>query len=81
MAEIPPLEIYSIVVLPPDNKGKIERLEKELNKRVLVIFDKFAYSGQLYKHFEDNFYIKYQTAQGIEEKILDLDSTNIIFVK
>ena len=81
MAEIPPLEIYSIVVLPPDNKGKIERLEKELNKIVLAIFDKFAYSGKLSRHFEDNFYIKYQTAQGIEEKILDLDSTNIIFVK
>ena len=81
MTEIPPLEIYSIVVLPSENKGKIERLEKELNKGVLVIFDKFAYAGKLCKHLENTFYIKYQTAQGIEKKTIDLDSINILFVR
>ena len=81
MLEIPQLEIYRVVILPPDKEEKIERLEKELNKKVLVSFDKLAYAGRLCKNFKDDFYIKYQTAQIVEEKIIDADSINVIFVK
>lgn len=81
MVEIPKLEIYNTIILPPDEKDKIEKLEKELNKEILVIFDKFAYTGKLCRHLEDNFYLKYQNARGIEEKTIDINSTYIIFVK
>ena len=81
MIEIPKSEVYRIIILPSDEEKKIERLEKELNKKVLVNFDKFAYTGRLCRYQDNDFYIKYQTAQGIEEKIISLDSTNVIFVK
>lgn len=81
MAEIPKFEIYRIITLPSDEKTKIERLEKELNKEVLINFDKFAIVGRLCKYQYSNFYLKYQTMLGIEEKIIDINSTNVIFVK
>ena len=81
MAEIPKLEIYSIILLPSDKEKRIERLEKELNKEVLAGFGEFAYVGKLCKNAENNFCLKYQNSRGVEEKIIELDSTNVIFVK
>ena len=81
MIEIPALEIYKIIILPQNEEDKVERLEKELNKSVIVTLDKLAYTGKLCKNLENNFYLKYQTTRGIEEKIIDTNSTNVIFVK
>ncbi|MEK6824127.1 MAG: hypothetical protein AABY06_03770 [Nanoarchaeota archaeon] len=81
MAETPQLEIYSIFILPPDKEKKIESLEEKLGKCVLVNFGNLAYVGELCKTQENNFYIKYQIKQKVEEKIIEINSTNVIFVK
>ena len=81
MPEIPKLEIYNIIILPSNKEDKIESLEKILGRCVLVSFENYAYAGELCKNVEDNFCLKYQNAKGIEEKIIGLDSTNVIFVK
>ena len=81
MNEIPKSEIYSIIILPSDEEKKIGRLEKELNKEVLVNFGDIAYTGKLCKHQDNHFYIKYQTMLGIEEKNIEINSTNVIFVR
>lgn len=81
MLEIPFLEIYSIIILPPDKENKIKSLEEKLGRKVLVSFENFAYAGELCKSQENSFSIKYQNAKGIEEKRIWLDSTNVIFVK
>ena len=81
MPEIPKLEIYNIIILPPDKEKKIKSLEEKLGKCVLVSFENYAYAGELNKNPGDNFYIKYKTPQRIEEKIIEINSTNVIFVK
>ena len=81
MAEIPKLEIYSIILLPSDEEKKIKSLEEKVGKCILVSFGNLAYIGELCKNQENNFYIKYQIKQKVEEKIIGLNSTNVIFVK
>lgn len=81
MPEIPKIEIYSIIILPSNKEKKTKSLEEKLGKCVLVSFGNFAYVGELNKNQENNFYIKYQISQRIEEKIIELDATNVIYVK
>lgn len=81
MAEIPHLEIYGIIILPPDKEKKIKLLEEKLGEYILVSFENFAYAGKLNKKQSSEFYIEYQNSKGIEEKMIELNSTNVIFVK
>jgi len=81
MVEIPKLEIYRIIVLPSDEEKKIKNLEETLGKSILISFDNFAYTGELCKSQKDDFYIRYQTEKGIEERIIEINSTNVIFIK
>ncbi len=81
MSETPQLEIYKTLILPSNEEKKIASLEEKLGKCVLVNFGNLAYVGELCKNAEDNFCLKYQNARGIEEKIIELDSTNAIYIK
>ncbi len=75
------MKFTALLFYPPDEENKIKSLEEKLGKSVLVCFGNLAYMGELYKNKENNFYIKYQNAKGIEEKIIEINSTNVIFVK